>query len=390
MRKFDSMRRVYSLIFIVSIFLSCKHKETKEFEVSGQIKNSNGKMVFLQETPLGSGERIIVDSFMIAKDGSYHLKAKSSEESLFSLLFKNDPYPFAYVVNDASKVVINADAQNQNDYEVKGSSASQALRDFSMKASAKWTELYRLGHEIDSLKQTGIADTTSSVQIINQQGVARLNDLKTYVSTFIKNSNDPITSSWALSTNSQLFDMSGYQELLNGMVAKFPSHKGIAAIKEMNERQLALAQQKAQQSDEPQWINKQAPELSLPDINGKDIKLSSFKGKYVLVDFWASWCLPCRQENPNVVQAYNKYKGKNFEILGVSLDKEKEDWLGAIETDKLNWPQVSDLREWKSAAVSTFNFEGIPFNVLVDPDGKIIAQSLRGNALEKKLEEVLK
>ena len=139
-----------------------------------------------------------------------------------------------------------------------------------------------------------------------------------------------------------------------------------------------------------QWIGKQAPELSLPDINGKAINLSSFKGKYVLVDSWASWCLPCRQENPNVVQVYNKYKNKNFTILGVSLDKEKDDWLNAIQKDKLSWTQVSDLREWNSQAVSTFDFTGIPFNVLVDPDGKIIAQSLRGNELEKKLEEVLK
>jgi peroxiredoxin len=164
----------------------------------------------------------------------------------------------------------------------------------------------------------------------------------------------------------------------------------VAKIKEMNERQLALAKQKSQPIDEPQWINKQAPEFSLPDVNGKTITLSSFKGKYVLVDFWASWCLPCRKENPNVVQAYNKYKNKNFTILGVSLDKEKDDWLGAIETDKLSWTQVSDLQEWNSAAVSTFNFTGIPFNILVDPEGKIIAQSLRGDSLEEKLEEILK
>jgi len=385
----QNIQRIYFFVAIVSIF-SCKHQDTTEFEVSGQIKNANGKMVFLQETPLGSGERIIADSSVIGKDGAYHLKAKTSGESLFSLVFKNDIYPFAYVINDVSKAVVNADAQNQNDYEVKHSVASQSLKDFSMKASAKWSQLYRLGQEIDSLKKAGVADTSNGVQRINEEGAAQLNDLKDYVSTFIKNSNDPITSSWALSTNSQLFDMNGYQELLNGMVKKFPTHKGIAAIKEMNERQLALSKQKGQQPDEPGWVNKQAPELSLPDINGRNIKLSSFKGKYVLVDFWASWCLPCRQENPNVVQAYNKYKNRNFAILGVSLDKEKEDWIGAIETDKLNWPQVSDLREWNSSAVSTFNLTGIPFNVLVDPDGKIIAQSLRGGELDKKLEEVLK
>jgi peroxiredoxin len=378
------------LASVVFSLLSCKQEASKQFEVSGHIRNSDGKMVYLQETPLGSGERITADSSLIGKDGSYSLKAKSGEESLFSLFFKGEMYPFAFVINDVAKIVVNADAQNQTDYEVKESGASKSLKDFSVKTSGKWSALYALGHEIDSLIKSGVPDTSNRVRSINEQGIAQLDELKNYVSGFIKNSNDPITSSWALSTSSQVFSMDDYQALLNGIVTKFPAHKGVAKIKEMNDRQLALAKQKSQPNDEPQWTNKKAPEFSLPDIHGKRITLSSFKGKYVLVDFWASWCLPCRKENPNVVQAYNKYKNKNFTILGVSLDKQKEDWLGAIESDKLSWTQVSDLQEWNSAAVSTFNFTGIPFNILVDPEGKIIAQSLRGDSLEEKLGEILK
>jgi thiol-disulfide isomerase/thioredoxin len=383
------MQKLFLISFIL-FFLSCKNENSRQFEVNGHIKNANGKTVYLQETPLGSGERIIADSSIIGKDGSYSLKSKATEESLFSLFFKGEIYPFAYIINDVSKIVVNADAQTQNNYDVKGSDASRSLKDFSLKASGKWSTIYTLGYEIDSLIKSGVPDTSSSVRNINEQGASELNDLKNYVSGFIKNSNDPITCTWALSTNSQMFSMNDYQALLNGIVTRFPTHKGVAKIKEMNDRQLALAKQKSQAPEEPEWTNKQAPELSLPDANGKTITLSSFKGKYVLVDFWASWCLPCRQENPNVVQAYNKYKDKNFTILGVSLDREKEDWLGAIESDKLLWTQISDLKEWKSAAVSTFGFNGIPFNVLVDPDGKIIAQSLRGDSLEKKLDEVLK
>ena len=382
--------RKFFLAFGVLALLSCKHEGSKQFEVSGRIKNSDGKLVYLQETPLGSGERILADSSIIGKDGSYSLKARATEESLFSLFFKGDIYPFAYVINDVPKILVNADAQVQNDYEVKGSDASKSLKEFSMTASGKWSTLYSLGHEIDSLLKSGVADTSSTIRTINEQGASQLDDLKKYVNDFIKTSKDPITSSWALSTNSQLFSIDDYEALLNGIVTKFPAHKGVTKIKEMNERQMALAKQKSQAIDEPQWVDKQAPELSLPDANGKTVNLSSFKGKYVLVDFWASWCLPCRKENPNVVQAYNKYKDKNFTVLGVSLDKDKGDWLGAIENDKLAWTQVSDLQEWKSMAVSTFNFSGIPFNILVDPQGKIIAQSLRGDSLEKKLEEVLK
>lgn len=378
--------------FLVSIlfFLSCKQETSKQFEVTGHIKNSDGKMVYLQETPLGSGERIVADSSIVGKDGSYSLKAKAPEESLFSLFFKGDIYPFAYVINDVPSIVINVDAQNQTEYEVKGSDASKSLKEFTVAATRKWSVLYTLGHEIDSLRKSGVPDTSSAVKTISQKGTAQLDELKKYVGEFIKGSNDPITSSWALSTNSQVFSTDDYQALLNGIVTKFPAHKGVAKIKEMNDREVALAKQRSQSVDEPEWINKQAPELSLPDINGKTITLSSFKGKYVLVDFWASWCIPCRRENPNVVQAFNKYKDKNFTILGVSLDKQKEAWLDAIEHDKLAWTQVSDLQEWKSAAVATFNFSGIPFNVLVDPQGRIIAQSLRGDALEQKLQEILK
>ncbi|MFI5188391.1 MAG: redoxin domain-containing protein [Chitinophagales bacterium] len=379
--------RIFFFLFLLSFFISCKPQVKKVFEVSGTIKNNDEKTVYLEETSLASSQRIIADSSIISGDGSYHLKTNASEESLFSLSLKSQPYPFAYIINDASKIIVNADTKNQNDYEVKGSAASKSLKEFSISASGKWTELYWLGREMDSLKKSGASD--SSLLSLNNKGESQLKEVQNYVSGFIKNSDDPITSVWALGSYSQLFSMNDYQALLNGLVKRFPNHSGIAAIKEMNDRQMELSKQKIQQQQGADWVNKQAPELSLPDINGNEIKLSSFKGKYVLVDFWASWCMPCRQENPNVVKVYNKYKDKNFTILGVSLDREKDDWINAIQKDKLSWTQVSDLHEWNSLAVSAFGFDGIPFNVLVAPDGKIIAESLRGDQLDRKLEEVL-
>jgi peroxiredoxin len=127
----------------------------------------------------------------------------------------------------------------------------------------------------------------------------------------------------------------------------------------------------------------------MQDPSGKTIALSSFKGKYVLVDFWASWCRPCREENPNVVSAFQKFRNKNFTILGVSLDKNKEAWTKAIMKDGLTWAHISDLQEWYSPVVSIYGIQGIPFNVLVDPKGNIIAKNLRGSELHEKLAEVL-
>jgi thiol-disulfide isomerase/thioredoxin len=136
-------------------------------------------------------------------------------------------------------------------------------------------------------------------------------------------------------------------------------------------------------------IGSVAPEIALPTPEGDTLRLSSLRGKVVLIDFWASWCGPCRRENPNVLRVYNQYKDKGFEILGVSLDSRKENWVQAIAADKLAWRHVSDLKQWNSAAGRLYGVHSIPYTVLLDAEGRIIAKNLRGAALEQKLAEVL-
>lgn len=149
------------------------------------------------------------------------------------------------------------------------------------------------------------------------------------------------------------------------------------------EKQIAMARTTS--------IGAVAPAFTQNDVDNKPVSLSSFRGKYVLVDFWASWCGPCRAENPNVVKAYHRYKGKNFTILGVSLDRpgKKDAWLAAIKADGLEWTQVADFKFWENEAAKLYGIRAIPQNFLIGPDGKIIGKNLTGEDLEKKLEEIL-
>ena len=384
------------LVFaVLLLFISCgRQSSQKGFQVGGTITNNTAKKIYLEEIPVATMQPVLADSFTFTTDGKYILKTDLKEATVYNLRLDRAAYPLAAIINDTAKIIVNATLSKSNElfaenYEVLGSTASKEMKDFMYAFNNKLQAIFYNNHLADSLRNAGAADTVLGRLASERKKIS--DELKELSLQAIISSDNPALTMFELSYYQSTANNKGFKlealtddqvsNIVNVTGTKFPNHQGIAYVKKALDEQLQKSQL---------IIGQQAPEISLPDPNGKEIKLSSFRGKYVLIDFWASWCGPCRNENPNVVKAYKKYKDKNFTILGVSLDSEKNEWTDAIEMDGLTWTQVSDLKFWGSMVVPLYHIESIPANVLIDPDGKIIAQNLRGVLLDIKLGEVIK
>lgn len=369
----------YLLAVSMLLLVACQEKKSGSFVVSGKIKNAPSQRIFLEELPYGGEQPVILDSGSLKANGSFELRAMGREESLYRLVIENGPD--ALLVNDSKNIHVDLDVNNYRAYQIEGSPASESLHVLFEDYRKKDSALYATFQQLDTLQKQKATD--SVLAIVRSSRDNQIKVMNKMVTDFIEQSPSPAARYYALGMASRTLAPDELKKLVNASADKFKSHGGLAKIKSLlNVQQPATAKYAL--------LDKQAPEISLADTDGKPFLLSSLKGKYVLVDFWASWCGPCRKENPNVVATYHKFKDKNFTILGVSLDSDKDSWVKAIKEDNLDWKHVSDLKQWESSMVSLYQFDAIPFNVLIDPQGKIVATGLRGEELEKKLTELIK
>jgi peroxiredoxin len=377
---------MFSLILSSFLWLSCQQVKpaqenaaNESFIITGKVKNTLPKgMIVLQELmPELPGGIRNVDSVKVSADGSYTFKGKVKNPAFHRLSFFKKQYVLFVLGNNS--VEINADGENKGSFEIKGGSTENAyLRQADALGGQMETQMRQLSDAFSEAVESNNAEKQVQVKnkflLYQKESTQQLKKLMQDMGT-----SDAVFYALNMMDNE-------VQE------AEFPFLDSLAHNFEKKSQLTPHAKYFVNMIAKKKAVSvgSLAPEIALQDTKGKKIALSSLRGKYVLIDFWASWCRPCREENPNVVKLYQKYKNKNFEIFGVSLDKDIESWTKAIEKDKLSWTHVSDLQWWESSVVPLYQIQGIPATVLLDPQGKIIAKNLRGELLAQRLQEILK
>ena len=384
------MRKLKSLILLILILSGCDAQ--KGFELQGTLENGNGKTLYLDE--LGTSTLITIDSLTISKDGSFQFKQELTIPKFFLLKARQDNY-ITLLINPGEDVIINANMDQLSEvYTVEGSPDSKLIQDYNQYLQQNIEKLRDLNQVYnDSLQSPNIQTIISD---LDERSNRILEDQKEYTIRYITDNSHSLASLLALyqqitPRNYVLKPKEDivYFEVVDSILYElYPESEPVQAL---HAQVIELKQRiEADRVLELKFgVGALPPGIALPDPEGDTITLSSTRGNIVLLDCWAAWCNPCRQENPNLVKNYDKYHSKGVEIFQVSLDRDKDNWLRAIESDGLQqWIHVSDLKYWNSIVVSLYQLSQIPSNFLLDREGKIIARDLRGENLEKKLSEI--
>lgn len=353
--------------------------------IKGNFENGAGETVYLYR--FVNVEPEVADSAVIAQDGSFTLHVNDTTINFFTLGMDGNNAAMI-ILKPGEQVEVRANANNvPKDFSVSGSEHSALVQEYISRKMEMVKTMEDLSYQMQKLE---FDDTVGTEQIL-EISKAEKEKFKAFKYDFIeKNETSPALyiTIYDLDDFEELDKIKQVERALANTVKGSVFHESMVQKIQMAEAQIAY-REAMEKKQNALAIGAPAPELDFPSPDGKNIALSSLRGKVVLIDFWAAWCRPCRAENPNLVRLYKKYKNKGFDVYSFSLDQHKEQWEAAIQQDGLVWKNhVSDLMGWNTAASGIYYFDGIPFTVLVDKDGKIIGKNLRGQALEEKLKEI--
>jgi peroxiredoxin len=379
-----------TLILFVAIILlaSCgnnkKSEENKsEFELKGKLANPGGEQIYLDK--LNVEGISVLDTAILNENGEFIFLHANPSLGFYRLRITDSNFGMM-VLDSNQKVTVTGDTRDLgHTFKVEGSPDSQLFQEVNEIAQHSYQKrdsLMRSYEAYANLNKGNEAKIKEYAASAEQQYNTAAKALNDYLLNIINKHSASLVAIIALQQLAPEFSEDGYMAYYKQVDDRLTlAHPGAVPV---------LAFHQSVQNMFKTGMGSVAPDFTLPTPEGKTLALSSLKGKYVLLDFWASWCGPCRAESPNMVKMYQKFHPKGLEILSISLDDNKDKWISAIKKDNLKWNHVSDLGGWQSAAAKMYTVTSIPQTFLLDKEGKIIAKGLRAEGLEAKLDEILK